>query len=67
MSEQRYVYTKESVRITEVSDYAANKERSIESVINDYAEEGWQLVETMQLERKTPTELVFVFESPVNP
>lgn len=52
MAEQRYVYT------THATEARARKIGNLESVINEYAREGWRLTETLQ-ENGTTVGLVF--------
>jgi hypothetical protein len=45
MAEQRYVYTTHETQVRELGD--------LESVINEYAREGWRLVDTVTREGTT--------------
>ncbi len=55
MADQRYVYT------THATEVRGGKVRNLESVINEYANEGWRLVETLEREGTT---VGLVFERP---
>jgi len=47
MATQRYVYT------THGTEVRANKVSNIESIISEYAREGWRLEETLEAEGTT--------------
>jgi len=47
MADQRYVYT------THATEVRGRKMDNIESVINEYAGEGWRLTDTLQREGTT--------------
>jgi len=47
MAEQRYVYT------THATEVRGGKMNNLESVINEYAGEGWRLVDTLDREGTT--------------
>ncbi|WP_336325945.1 hypothetical protein [Halovenus sp. HT40] len=56
MADQRYVYT------THATEARGRKMGNIESVINEYASEGWRLTETLE---RDGTTIGMVFEREV--
>jgi len=57
MADQRYVYT------THATEVRGGKVGNLESIINEYAAEGWRLIETLESEGTT---VGLVFERAVD-